>query len=55
MATNMPPHNLGEVTDAVLHALDHPEATVDDLMQFVKGPTSRQVPTSLATRGSRMR
>ena len=38
MATNMPPHNLGEVTDAVLHALDHPEATVDDLMQFVKGP-----------------
>ncbi len=38
MATNMAPHNLGEVTDAVLHALDHPEATVDDLMQFVKGP-----------------
>jgi len=38
MATNMPPHNLGEVTDAVLHALDHPDATVDDLMEFVKGP-----------------
>ena len=38
MATNMAPHNLGEVCDAVLHALDHPEATVEDLMEFVKGP-----------------
>jgi DNA gyrase subunit A len=38
MATNMAPHNLGEVTDAVLHALNHPDATVDDLMQFVQGP-----------------
>jgi DNA gyrase subunit A len=38
MATNMAPHNLGEVCDAVLHALDHPDATVEDLMEFVKGP-----------------
>ena len=38
MATNIPPHNLGEVIDAALHLLDHPEATPDDLMQFVKGP-----------------
>ncbi len=38
MATTMAPHNLGEVTDAVLYALDHPDATVEDLMQFVKGP-----------------
>jgi len=38
MATNMAPHNLGEVIDAVLHALDHSDATVEDLMQFVKGP-----------------
>lgn len=38
MATNMAPHNLGEVCAAVLHALDHPEATVEDFMQFVKGP-----------------
>jgi DNA gyrase subunit A len=38
MATNIPPHNLGEVIDAVLHLLDHPEATVDELMAFVKGP-----------------
>ena len=38
MATNIPPHNLGEVCDAVTHLLEHPEATPDDLMQFVKGP-----------------
>jgi DNA gyrase subunit A len=38
MATNMAPHNLGEVCDAVLYALDHPEASVADLMEFVKGP-----------------
>ncbi|HEX3425585.1 MAG TPA: DNA topoisomerase (ATP-hydrolyzing), partial [Acidimicrobiales bacterium] len=38
MATNIPPHNLGEVIDAVLHLIDHPEATPDDLMHFVKGP-----------------
>ncbi len=38
MATNIPPHNLGEVIDAVVHLLDNPEATSDDLMEFVKGP-----------------
>ncbi|MEO8268011.1 MAG: DNA gyrase subunit A [Ilumatobacteraceae bacterium] len=38
MATNIPPHNLGEVIDATLHLLANPEATPDDLMQFVKGP-----------------
>jgi DNA gyrase subunit A len=38
MATNIPPHNLGEVIDAVVHLMEHPEATVDDLMQFVKAP-----------------
>src|SRR5712692_7010128 len=38
MATNIPPHNLGEVIDAVQHVLDDPAATSDDLMQFVKGP-----------------
>ena len=31
MATNIPPHNLGEVVDAVLYAIDHPDATADDL------------------------
>ena len=38
MATNIPPHNLREVIDATIHLIDHPDATPDDLMQFVKGP-----------------
>ncbi len=38
MATNIPPHNLSEVCDAIHYLIDNPEATVDDLMQFVKGP-----------------
>ena len=38
MATKIPPHNLSEVIDAALHLLQHPEATADDLMAFVKGP-----------------
>src|SRR6204780_5274094 len=38
MATNIPPHNLGEVIDATVHLLEHPDATPDDLMAFVKGP-----------------
>ncbi len=38
MATNMPPHNLGEVIDGVVHLLDNPEAAIKDLMKFVKGP-----------------
>ena len=38
MATNIPPHNLGEVIDAVMHTIDHPDATPADLMKFVKGP-----------------
>ncbi len=38
MATNIPPHNLGEVIDATTHLLAHPDATPDDLMAFIKGP-----------------
>lgn len=38
MATNMPPHNLREVTAAAAHLLNHPKATLDDLMKFVPGP-----------------
>ncbi len=38
MATNVPPHNLGEVCDAAVHLIDHPGATVEDLLQFVQGP-----------------
>jgi DNA gyrase subunit A len=38
MATNMPPHRLGEVADAVVALIDKPDANVDDLMKHVKGP-----------------
>ena len=38
MATNMPPHHLGEVVDAVVTLIDKPDANVEDLMQHVKGP-----------------
>lgn len=38
MATNIPPHNLGEVIDATVHMIEEPECTVDDLMNYVKGP-----------------
>ena len=38
MATNIPPHNLGEVIDAVNCVIDNPDADLDDIMQFIKGP-----------------
>ncbi|ESS09066.1 MAG: DNA gyrase subunit A [uncultured archaeon A07HN63] len=38
MSTNIPPHNLGEVIDATVHLINNPEATVEDLMEHVKGP-----------------
>lgn len=38
MATSIPPHNLGELVDATIHLIDNPDATVDDLLVFVKGP-----------------
>ncbi|NWE24586.1 DNA gyrase subunit A [Pseudomonas gingeri] len=38
MATNIPPHNLGEVIDGCLALIDNPELTVDELMQFIPGP-----------------
>ena len=38
MATNIPPHNLVEVVDGTLYRMDHPECTVADLMQYIKGP-----------------
>ena len=38
MATNIPPHNLSEICDGITHLVDNPEATVEDLMDFVKGP-----------------
>ncbi len=44
MATNIPPHNLGELCDAIQHLLDNPQCSIDDLMDFVKG-------TDFPTRG----
>ncbi len=38
MATNIPPHNLGEVIDATIYRMDNPECSVDDLMEYIKGP-----------------
>ncbi len=38
MATNIPSHNMAEVIDAAIHIMEHPDATPDDLMRFVKGP-----------------
>ena len=38
MATNIPPHNLGEVVDAAIHAIENPDADSEELMQFIKGP-----------------
>lgn len=38
MATNIPPHNLGEVCSAVIHLLEHKDATVEDLLEHIKGP-----------------
>ena len=38
MATNIPPHNLGEVIDGMCYYIDNPEAELDELMQFIKGP-----------------
>ena len=38
MATNIPPHNLGEVIDAAIYRMENPECTVDDLIDYIKGP-----------------
>ena len=38
MATNIPPHNLGEVIDATIYRMENPDCSIPDLMQFVKGP-----------------
>lgn len=38
MATNIPPHNLTEVVDAAIHVIEEPECSIDDLLEFVRGP-----------------
>ncbi len=53
MATNIPPHNLTEVCDALIHLADRPNASVEDLMQFVKGPDFPTGGTIMGTSGIR--
>ncbi len=50
MATNLPPHNLSEICDAVCHVIDHPDCVTEDLLKLVPGP---DFPTSGIIRGSR--
>ena len=50
MATNIPPHNLSEVVDGTIYRIDNPECSVDELMQFIKGP---DFPTAAIIYGSR--
>lgn len=38
MATNIPPHNLSELVDAICHQIDHPDCSIDELLTFIKGP-----------------
>lgn len=51
MATNIPPHNLDEVVAATLHLIDNPDASVEDLMTYVKGPDFPTGGKILGTRG----
>ena len=50
MATNIPPHNLGEVIDGVVHRIENPECELDDIMLYIKGP---DFPTAAIIYGSR--
>ncbi len=51
MATNIPPHNLGELCDGIIHYIDNNDCTIDDLMAFVKGPDFPTGATIYGTRG----
>ena len=50
MATNIPPHNLSEVIDGIVYRMDHPDCSVSELMEFIKGP---DFPTAGIIYGSR--
>ncbi len=50
MATNIPPHNLGEIVDGVVYRIENPECNVDDIMEYIKGP---DFPTAAIIYGSR--
>ena len=51
MATNIPPHNLGEVIDATIYRMENPECTVPELMEYVKGPDFPTYATIYGTSG----
>jgi DNA gyrase subunit A (EC 5.99.1.3) len=51
MATNIPPHNLGEVCDAIVYLIENPQATTDELMRFIKGPDFPTAGVILGTEG----
>jgi DNA gyrase subunit A len=53
MATNIPPHNLGELIDATIHKIEHPDATAEDLLRFVQGPDFPTGGYIVGTRGVR--
>ena len=53
MATNIPPHNLNEISGAIAYLIDNPDCGVDDLMKFVKGPDFPTGGTILGTEGIR--
>ena len=51
MATNIPPHNLSEIVDAIIHLIDNPKAGGEDLLRYIKGPdfpTDAEIITSKA-------
>ena len=51
MATNIPPHNLGEVIDGTIYYMENPDATVADIMQYIKGPDFPTYATIYGTQG----
>ena len=53
MATNIPPHNLGETIDGICAVLDNPEITIDELMQYIKGPDFPTAAKIIGKRGIR--
>ena len=53
MSTSVPPHNLREIIDATVYLLDHPDASIDDLIKFVPGPDFPTAAFILGTKGAK--
>ena len=51
MATNIPTHNLGEVVDGTIYLMDHPDCSIPELMEYIKGPDFPTAATICGTRG----